>query len=66
MKFSKKRPNKEGYYWYRKHHAYAPTIGRLGKYYDGSGWFVTPFYGDIDDDKKLTGEELWGSRIEEP
>ena len=71
MTFSNKRPSKEGYYWYKKHPAYAPVIGNLMAYQAGSGkvgkWLVLPFGGsDIWEDHTLTGHELWGERIKQP
>lgn len=66
MRFTKKVPKTEGFYWYKKHPAYSPTIGHLLEYGDKSGWFVLPFGYDVNEDHSLTGKELWGSRIKEP
>jgi hypothetical protein len=66
MRFTKRVPKREGFYWYRTNSGYAPSIGWLCKYSDGKGWFVMPFGYDINEDHRLTGNELWGSRIKEP
>ena len=72
MKFSSKRPNREGYYWYQKTGHYAPVIGRLSQYSAGSGregkWLVVDAFSSDDafEDHMLTGKELWGTRIKEP
>ena len=66
MRFSKRQPKKEGYYWYRVSVGYSPRIGHLSKYRLAKGWFVIPFNSDVDENKSLTGRELWGKRIKEP
>ena len=68
MRFNKRVPKREGFYWVKPSSIYVPRLAKIGDYADGSGKWITFFYHSEEDSNRLKDypQMRFSKRVEDP